>query len=491
MKNNCLKSLLIGVCSMALLSSSAKAQLTVDFGSIGGEVSNFVTKISENVTEVVEPVAEQYESIKKGVKGAVEASDVVKQAKEKFEEGKRKIDEAKQKIGEYKEAADKVKGVAGDLQSKAESAKEGIEGAAEKAQQAKAQAEAKANYLTVKEELDDLQAEKQRYIDDESAKYQANIEALRYNNEIYRQKKAENISLGREIDAYDEEIEKNNKSIEILKEEKAAIMESETVQKYDEDIAAKEEILKQREEEIKQITEKAAEKAKAIGATVGATAGTALMGALGGILGGKGAAAYDSVANQNFVPEGEVAGGELMGKLAQQRKKMAADDAIYAYVVALEIRQQKYDNNEMIEDLKKSMAEVEDAKSSVLTETSGIRVKAMKNILDFIKLQLAELKMETSLDMLDVPYEYKRKTTFNFDDYVFTKEDATGEKEKSWMEKAKGLKDKTEKTIEEGKQKVEDTKKQVEDTKKQVEDTVNDTKNMASDLDFKQQGQGE
>ena len=488
MKNNLLKSLFISVCSMALLSSSARAQIVVDFGSIGSDVTNFVTKISENVTEVVEPVAEQYESIKKGVQGAIEASDVVKQAKEKFEEGKKKIEEAKKKAEEYKkkaerykEAAEKAKSLAEDTKSKVEKAKSTVEGAAEKAKQMEAQAEAKAKYLTAQNELNDLREERQRFIDDENAKYDANIEALKYNNEVYRQKKAEEASDGND-NTYDADIEKNNKEIESLKEEKAAIMESETLKKYDSDIAAKEETLKKSEEDMKAVTAKAA--------AIGTMAATTLVSSLGGMLGGgKGAAAYDEVANKNFVPEGEVAGGEILGQLAAQRRQMAAKDTIQAFVTALEIRQQKLENDEMIENLKTDMAEVEDAKSSILTETSGIRVKAMKNILDFIKLQLAELKMETSLDMLNVPYEYKRKTKFNFDDYVFTKDDATGKKEKSWMDKAKDLKKTAEDTYEKGKKQADNAKKQYEDAKKQYDDvkgtvdgTINDAKDIGKDL---------
>lgn len=485
MKNNLLKSLFISVCSMALLSSSARAQIVVDFGSIGSDVSNFVTKISENVTQIVQPIADQYESIKKGIQGAVEASDVVKQAKEKFEEGKKKIEEAKKKAEEYKAAAEKAKKLAEDTKSKVEKAKSGVEGAAEKAKQMKAQAEAKAQYLTVQNELNDLREERQRYIDDENAKYDANIEALKYNNEIYRQKKAEDASSG-EDNTYDADIERNNEEIEFLEEEKAVIMESETVKKYDSDIAAKEETLKKSEEDMKAITAKAV--------AVGTMAATTLASSLGGILGGKGAAAYDEVANKNFAPEGEIAGPEIMEKLAAQRRQMAAKDTIQAYITALEIRQQKIDNDEMIEQLKTDMAEVEDAKSSILTETSGIRVKAMKNILDFIKLQLAELKMETSLDMLNVPYEYKRKTNFNFDDYVFTKEDATGEKEKSWMDKAKDLKKTAEDTYEKGQKQVDNAKKQVDDAKNQynelkgtVDEAINDAKDIGNDLGITQE----
>ena len=72
-------------------SFSAEAQLVVDFSGIAGDISQWVSKISENANEIVKPVAEKYETLKQAVAGAKESMEVVQKAKEKFEAAKKKI----------------------------------------------------------------------------------------------------------------------------------------------------------------------------------------------------------------------------------------------------------------------------------------------------------------------------------------------------------------------------------------------------------------
>lgn len=555
--------ILLTVSAFSLLINEAKAQLVVDFGAIAGQVTNWVTQVSENATKVVKPISEQYETIKKGIKGAQEACDVVNQAKEKYEAGKKKIEEAKAKYEEVKGGVDKAKSTAETAKGKVDSAKSTLEDTAQKAQEAKEQADAKTQYLSAQEELDEKIKEREKYIEDETARYKANIEALQYNNKIYIQKIEEDeeaasslvesfykksieeneeaivqmqeeikkITESENVESFDEDIaeklkasiealqydneiysqkmkeeeeqakeakeervdgflgvsgykaniEENEKAIAQMEEEIKKIPESETVKALDDDIAAKKEALEERKKELEATAEKAKGDAKAKAAVYGAAAGAMVVSALGGLLGG-GGQEYAKAAADNFVPEGEAAGGELMSEMAQKRREQAAKDTIDAYIVALEIKQQLADNNKMVQDLNEDMAEVEDSKSSILTETSGIKIKTMKNILDFVKLQIAELKMETSLDMLSAPMEVKVKDSFNFDDYVFTQEDATGEAEKSWLEKVKSAKKGAEETIADTKKGVENAKKTAEDVKKQGEGLVKDGKSIADDV---------
>ena len=448
-------------------SFSAEAQLVVDFSGIAGDISQWVSKISENANEIVKPVAEKYETLKQAVAGAKESMEVVKKAKEKFEAAKKKIDEAKAKYEEVKGKVDKLKEKAEEVKGKVETAKSKTEEAAEKGKQAKEQAEAKAQYLDAQEKLKELQEERQKYIDDETSKYKANIEALQYNNKVYEQKIKEETEEGFVgVSPYQKNIEENEAIIAGMAEEIEAIPESDPVKAYDEQIAAQEEILAERQKEMEAIMEKVK--------SVGLVAGTAAISILGGLLTGKDSQLYAKTMETNFVPEGEAAGGELMSKIAKNRKEAAFEDTMEAYKMALQIKQQLQENSDMVEDLYQESAGVESSTGAILTETSGIKVKTMKNMLDFLKLQIAEMKMETALDMLDAPYEARLVENINFDDYVFTQEDATGEARKNWLEKAKNT---GQKAVDTGK-KAAETGEKAKETGKQV---VDGAKGLAAD----------
>jgi hypothetical protein len=95
-----------------------------------------------------------------------------------------------------------------------------------------------------------------------------------------------------------------------------------------------------------------------------------------------------------------------------------------------------------------------------------------------------------SNDLLNLPFEYEHKEQFNFDDYIFTKEDARGEKKKksSLMGTIKSGKEALQKeindgkkTFEEGKEKVEKAKTDYTEVKGDVEDIVSTIKGENND----------
>ena len=468
------------------ISTSALAQLTVDFGSIGSDITNGISVISDNVTETVKPIAEEYESMKKGIKGTIESAEVVKKAKEQVENAQKKIAEAKEKYNKYKGTVDQAKSMADNAKKDAEEAQKKAQEAQKKAEQMKEQAEAQAAYVTAKTELDKLKEEKQKFIDDEKAKFTANIKALEQNNVVYKQKIDENISdiADEQTKSYEEMLKKNEEAIAYLQKEMNEIENSETVKELDESIAQKEEAVAEKQKEMEA---KAKEKAAVIGAMDGGVA----ISMIGGLFSGDNKAAYDNVYKESFIAEGEAPGGEAVSRIMRKRKVEAMNDVIDAYIVAFEMKQQWLEKNKMKDDLSKEMAKSDDSKTAITTETSGIRVRAMKNILDFLKLQAAEMKMLTAVDRLDVDYVGKSKAAFNFDDYLFTEEDAKGTKNKSLIDQAKDAKkniedavDSGKKTAESAKKTVDDAKQTVEETKKEAEALANDVKELENDFDF-------
>jgi len=439
---------------------NAAAQIKVDAGDVGGTAVDIVGGVSLDASKIIDPVAEKYQTIKKGLKGAIESSEKIQKAKEKYEELKKKREAIQQRINDMKAKVARAKKLVDDAKSTVNNAIGVVKGVADdankaikkaeeykqKAENLKKQAEAVAKLKASKEELSNLETQQKAFVDEQNQSLDAQIKVLNDNNETLEQMGEEEDEQFRKI-----QIKQNKGSIETLEKQKSDIKTSERYQDFENQKKALQKDVQEKEKLVEQITNKLAAK----GSKLADKAAGKATAAVDSLLSGQ-SKEYDAISSKFFIPANEVEGGEILSQVIKERKKEAGKATLKAYATAMRIKSNLEVNQKALDDLKEDVAGTDSQTGALLIETSGTRVQIMHALLDYIKLMSAELKMLTANDLMNLPLRYEHKKEFNFDDYVFTSDDAKG------IKKSKGL------SISGIKSTISDTKNTISQTKDNI-----------------------
>ena len=444
-----------------MMPHSSSAVINIDFGATAAEINAWITRISENATKAIQPVVEQYQSIKKGIHGAIESSEAIQKGKELYEAGKEKFQEAKKAYSETKKEVDKYKGEIEAGKAEVEQLKQEAESKVQEVQAEQKKVEEKK--ASLQEELSKVKEEREQYLQDEKASLEADIKTLEDNIAVYKQAEAQK---GIEDPLVAQQVKESESQIAELKKVMAELPSSDAVREYDTQIESLEAQISDKNDQIAAI-------AITIGGLVAGTVGGTVKNAVQNALRSKSEAAYAKAIDENFIPEGAIPGGEALDKIARNRRIEALKATLDAYEAAIQIKQNMAKMEEQAEENRKKAAEMEDMKGRGSMEVSGIRVEAMQNFLDTIKLMTVELKMQTALDMMSVPPEYQYKSKFNFDDYIFTEDDAKRitKKNGSLIDKGKDLVNKGNDLVNKGKEAI-----------NKGTEMMNDVKDIGSDV---------
>lgn len=460
------------------LSGRANAIVGLDPGENVTQVVESIGKAVETAEQKVQPVVRKYKSIKTGIKSAIESSEFIQKAKEaykKTQELKDKAEETMDTVNETKDstmnAYDEAKGTYDEAKGKVDEAKE----AADKAKAMKEQAELSTTLKGLKKDLENTKKEYEEYITVETAKLNAQIQSLTNNNSKL-QKMAEEENGDVETASF--QIQQNKQKIKELQEQISSIEYSEGAKKLKDRQAEIEEKIAEKEQQIAELTTQLA--------TYGLAAAGMVSGAIQACLDSRGIA-WNKFKVNNFLKDGEVIGGQAYDRLKKNYIENAQKDTIEAYLTALEVKNNIASYKEKQKELTDGVLKTESSGSAVLIESSGIRAVNMRMLLDTIKLQIAEMKMETAVDMTNLSIDdisgYSPPEVFTFDDYIFDPNDPDGKKgmlgielsknPKDWVDQGKDLYNQGKDAYNEGKEKYEEAK-DIAETAKETGEAMKD-----------------
>jgi len=112
-------------------------------------------------------------------------------------------------------------------------------------------------------------------------------------------------------------------------------------------------------------------------------------------------------------------------ELNDYRRRTLIEDASSSYAEAVEILRQGDKNLEYVKSLQ-SNAKILETTPGAVTLDLSVKVENMKNLMKFIRLSVADLKIATAKDMLTISKHLnnydKDVTQFNLDDYEYKRE---------------------------------------------------------------------
>ena len=253
------------------------------------------------------------------------------------------------------------------------------------------------------------------------------INALQQNNAALRQKIQEEPDKKSE---YEASIVANESKIKELNEESQQISTNVKSQ-YSSQLSAL-------DEQISAAKSKASEEA------MGALSDNADK--LKGLLGGDAAAEeLNQTVDNNFIPADTPITVESRKKVMDYRKKVQALDTIKAVNAALFIKKDLDASNER-GDKTKEKADTSEGFSTKPAMGIQLKIDEIKALLKYTKLLMADMKMKTATDLAGMSEVMKLRnpdkdiTSFNLDDYKYSKSDCNkkeGEEKKSLLDKAK------------------------------------------------------
>ena len=463
------------------LNGEANALVGVDLGEAVGQVGKTVSKVVEDAEQKVQPVVRKYKSIKTGLKSAIESSEMIKKGKEMYEKAQELKDKAEETMDTFNETKDsamnaysEAKGTYDEAKGKYDEAKAMGEDAADQAKAAKEQAQLSTDLKGLKEDLEKVKKEYAEYISVETSKINAQIQSLTQNNSML-QKMAEQEDGDTESAAL--QLTQNNQKIKALQEQLAGLEQSKGAKELQERQAEIEAKIAEKEQQI-------AEMATTL-ATYGLAAAGMVAGAVQACLDSKGMA-WNTFKVDNFLQAGEAMGGKAFDRLKNKYIEVAKKDTIDAYLTALEVKNNIEATRQKQKELTDGVIKTESSGAAVSIESSGVRVANIRMLFDNIKLQIAEMKMETANDMMNLPVEdivgYTPPEIFTFDDYIFNPNESEGGLFGGGGLLGGGLSSNPKELFDQGKNMVEQGKEKVGEAKEKVgeaKETVGAVKDTA------------
>lgn len=399
------------------ISGSVSAMIKFDVSATSGKVTETVSEWGGKAKKMMDENATLQTLITYG-KAAKEAAANLQEMK----------NDAMQAVGDVTSAANQMKedvnstvgDVAGEVNGVAGTATGAVGNVTSKTQSAQ-------EILKLQNEKKELEDTIEQEIFAQVTEITGKINALQQNNAALRQKIQEEPDKKSE---YEASIVANESKIKELNEESQQISTNVKSQ-YSSQLSAL-------DEQISAAKSKASEEA------MGALSDNA--GKLKGLLGGDAAAEeLNQTVDNNFIPADTPITVESRKKVMDYRKKVQALDTIKAVNAALFIKKDLDASNEQ-GDKTKEKADTSEGFSAKPAMNIQLRIDEIKALLKYTKLLMADMKMKTATDLAGMSEVMKLRnpdkdiTSFNLDDYKYSKSDCNkkeGEEKKSLLDKAK------------------------------------------------------
>ena len=399
------------------ISGSVSAQIKFDVSATSGKVTETVSEWGGKAKKMMDENATLQTLITYG-KAAKEAAANLQEMK----------NDAMQAVGDVTSAANQMKedinstvgDVAGEVNGVAGTATGAVGNVTSKTQSAQ-------EILKLQNEKKELEDTIEQEIFAQVTEITGKINALQQNNAALRQKIQEEPDKKSE---YEASIVANESKIKELNEESQQISTNVKSQ-YSSQLSAL-------DEQISAAKSKASEEA------MGALSDNADK--LKGLLGGDAAAEeLNQTVDNNFIPADTPITVESRKKVMDYRKKVQALDTIKAVNAALFIKKDLDASNER-GDKTKEKADTSEGFSTKPAMGIQLKIDEIKALLKYTKLLMADMKMKTATDLAGMSEVMKLRnpdkdiTSFNLDDYKYSKSDCNkkeGEEKKSLLDKAK------------------------------------------------------
>ncbi|MBO5442953.1 MAG: hypothetical protein J6A33_04110 [Alphaproteobacteria bacterium] len=399
------------------ISGSVSAMIKFDVSATSGKVTETVSEWGGKAKKMMDENATLQTLITYG-KAAKEAAANLQEMK----------NDAMQAVGDVTSAANQMKedvnstvgDVAGEVNGVAGTATGAVGNVTSKTQSAQ-------EILKLQNEKKELEDTIEQEIFAQVTEITGKINALQQNNAALRQKIQEEPDKKSE---YEASIVANESKIKELNEESQQISTNVKSQ-YSSQLSAL-------DEQISAAKSKASEEA------MGALSDNADK--LKGLLGGDAAAEeLNQTVDNNFIPADTPITVESRKKVMDYRKKVQALDTIKAVNAALFIKKDLDASNEQ-GDKTKEKADTSEGFSTKPAMGIQLKIDEIKALLKYTKLLMADMKMKTATDLAGMSEVMKLRnpdkdiTSFNLDDYKYSKSDCNkkeGEEKKSLLDKAK------------------------------------------------------
>ena len=413
----------------------AKAQVKFDFGSMGTSISEIVGRVQTKISDVQRYVQNQVTMLTRlagEAKGLIaDVKGGIASAKNAYNSAKGAVDSAKNMANAA--ASGDINGAMGAAQNMASSAQSAVSAAGSAASAAGINSnytETAGKALEQAQEMRNLEInlgfakEKlQQTLQDIEDKKNSEIQKYKDNNKMLEESiaKAENED---EKKKYQEAIDKNNAKIKEISDKYAA-----EKAKTEEDAAkAMEEISKS----IDGIKSAAATMESLNQNISGMMNLSNLTGSLDlkGNLSLKGITddpgeSMNAIIKNNFYAKDEEESSKRNGEIVGYRRLMALEDSADVYAMAVGVLSEDDTLQDTIKALEEG-AEKAETEQGMLQMDMKVKVEQMNQLLKFARLMLAELKMETAKDMVQLNKRLnnydKDVLVFSLDDYKFEKQ---------------------------------------------------------------------
>ena len=339
-----------------------------------------------NVTDKITTIAEDVQAKIKGVAETLKGSKFINAAKEGFAKIKDLKDKATNAINQAKQQVSDTMGAVKDtVDSVNESVNTLKDGVAQSVGNIVSSSAAVISNL--QSEQSTLQSDYQSKIATNEAerdsiikKHQENIKIL----EEMKKEKADNPQLVKE---YNDKIQEANAAIKKAQEE-CQVKNSQAKEAYDEQN-------NKLEEQIKSLVDASS----ALNAAGDAT--SKAKDAAKSLFGKKGAALNKSI-SENFYNEDEQENVSRNAQIENYRRKIELEDTTDAYYKSITVLAKGDESEDKTEDLR-SNAQVTDTMPAAIMMDTSILVEQMRSMLQFAKLQIADLKSVTAREMVKLP----------------------------------------------------------------------------------------
>ncbi len=390
-----------------LLYTPVQATIKFDAARSVGEIAKSVTEQVSNTVDKAQKQIEHLKTYQKMVDGAKEGMNKINEIKSQVEEAKSAIDTVKSSAQNLKDTAagatgivSEATGAVGDVAGSVN-----IEGAQE--------------LIRLQNDLTQMKASYETKIQDIKSDYEAEVGPYKENNQLIEEQIAQDPAQKTILQA---KIEENNAKIaEIDKKYKEQLAQAAK------DFAAENEIV---QEQINILKEKA---------NLTSLDAEGAMNAISGVFSGNASAAMNEVIAKNFYKENEEESAEGNKRIKNYRDSVFREDSANVYAQAVALMSEGDADLELVEKLQSNAQVVETTPAAVTLDISN-KIQNMKVLLKFAKLLVAEMKMTTAQDMVNVSkklHNYgKDVTAFNLDDYEYNEK---------LMQKLKAARDKANK----------------------------------------------
>jgi len=384
--------------------STADAQLKLDFGRLANKVTDMVGRISGIAADVQKQV-EHVKTYLKSLDGAKEGLAKIKKLKD---DAQAKIAAVKDKIDStISQVKDTAAAVTSKVQETAASVKSQVQNAMDTAQSNIQGATGPAQELiTAQTSLARSKSECEAKIKNLEATRDASINKYKENNKVLEEKLSTNPEYKDGILA---RIEENNKKIAELEEDCAKTVAQTR--------AVHDEINQQYEEKINQL-KSAAMNVDPLSNINADSAKKALSGMFGGDAGG----AMNEIIANNFYAAGEETSSDRNAEISNYRRDTLLKDTSEVLTQASKIMSAGDSEIEYAKNLQNNVQTLEtDAAKlmAVLSQNLGVS----KVLIKYARLLVADMKMITAKDMISLDKKLnnynKDVTIFNLDDYEY------------------------------------------------------------------------